>query len=93
MKAQTIALAGVALMAVGLLAMFFIWGYSNDQAKAAGPTPGMSLGAPATVLLGEAFIVTVNADPAPDVEFAGFRSEVLFPGGRAEVHAAGIVRR
>ena len=56
----------------------FAWGHVNpDGAQADGPA--MSLGAPGTVFMGVTFQVTVSADPAPDVEFAGLGSEVLFP--------------
>ncbi|MCH7838146.1 MAG: hypothetical protein IIC26_06520, partial [Chloroflexi bacterium] len=48
-------------------------------AQAAGP--GMSLAAPASVAVGETFTVSINADPAPDVEIAGFGAAVLFPDG------------
>jgi hypothetical protein len=41
----------------------------------------MSLSAPDPVILGETFSLTINADPAPDVEIAGFAAEVLFPAG------------
>ena len=41
----------------------------------------MSLEAPATVSVGATFTLCVNADPAPDVEIAGFSSEVVFPDG------------
>ena len=50
-----------------------------DSAQADGPA--MSLGAPGTVFMGVTFLVTVNADPAPDVEIISFGSEVLFPEG------------
>ena len=50
---------------------------TEDLVKA--KLPGMSLDAPATVFVGETFKVTVLADPAPNVGFAGFQSEVLFP--------------
>ena len=48
-------------------------------AQAAGP--GMTLAAPASVAVGETFTVSINADPAPDVEIEGFGAEVLFPNG------------
>ncbi len=48
-------------------------------AQAAGP--GMTLAAPASVAVGETFTVSINADPAPDVEILGFGTEVLFPDG------------
>ena len=41
----------------------------------------MSLDGPSTVSLGETFILSVNADPAPNVEIGAFGSEVLFPEG------------
>ncbi len=44
-------------------------------------TPGMSLGGPATVLVGDAFTVCVESDPEPAVAVAGFQTEVEFPGG------------
>ncbi len=47
-------------------------------AQAAGP--GMTLAAPANVAVGETFTVSINADPAPDVEIGAFASELLFPG-------------
>ena len=41
----------------------------------------MSLAAPGTVVVGEPFTLTINAAPAPDVEIAGFATEVVFPDG------------
>ncbi|MCH7511118.1 MAG: S8 family serine peptidase [Chloroflexi bacterium] len=45
------------------------------------PGGGMSLNGPTTVSVGKLFTLSVSADPAPDVEIAGFGSEVLFPAG------------
>ena len=72
-----------ALGVVALLAMLlFAWDRAAPEtAQAAGPGPGMSLAAPATVFLGVPFTLTVNTAPAPDVEILSFLSEVLFPDG------------
>ena len=56
-------------------------------AQAAGP--GMSLAAPASVAVGETFTVSIVADPAPDVEIAGFGAAVLFPVGKPRLMAKG----
>lgn len=71
-------LAAMTAVIVALLA--FTGGEASPRTvSAAGP--GMSLAGPATVLVGETFTITVSADPAPDVEIAGFASEVVFPDG------------
>ena len=70
------------LAAVAVVALLLTWDRALPATTSAvGPGPGMSLGAPATVFIGEPFQVTVNADLAPDVEIVYFGSEVLFPVG------------
>ncbi len=76
-----VALGGAALLAV-LVALLFAWNRAAPEtAQAAGPGPGMSLDAPATVFEGLPFTVTISSAPAPDVEIYGFGSEVVFPDG------------
>ncbi|MCH7719053.1 MAG: hypothetical protein IIB21_06245, partial [Chloroflexi bacterium] len=78
-KPRLLAALGL-LAAVAVVALLLTWDRALPKiTHAAGPA--MSLGAPSTVFMGETFIVTVNADPAPDVDIAGFGSEVLFPEG------------
>jgi hypothetical protein len=65
---------GISITAVLMLA----WGHARtDTASADGPA--MSLSVPDPVILDETFSLTINADPAPDVEISGFAAEVLFP--------------
>ena len=72
------ALGVVALLAL-LVALLLTWNRAAPEtAQAAGPGPGMSLDAPGTVGVGEPFTLTINTAPAPDVEIAGFATEVLF---------------
>ena len=78
---------GISLVAV----LAFAWGQVNpDGAQAVAEGPAMSLGAPGAVLMGETFIVTVTAAPAPDVDIAGFGSEVLWIGSNAENPREGL---
>ena len=73
-----VALGVVALLALATL--LFTWNRAKPEpARAAGPGPGMSLAAPATVFEGVPFTLTINTALAPDVEISGFTSEVLFP--------------
>ena len=73
-------IVGLPFMAVMVAVLLLAWGHANqDIARAQGP--GMSLNAPATVFLDQTFVVTIMADPAPDIEFAAFSSEVIFPEG------------
>ena len=74
-----VALGVAALLAV-LVALLFAGNHAAPEtAQAAGPGPGMSLTAPATVFEGLPFTLTISTAPAPDVEISGFGSEVLFP--------------
>ncbi len=74
-----VALGAVALLAL-LVALLFAWNRAAlERAQAAGPGPGMSLDAPATVFEGLPFTLTVSTAPAPDVEIQGFGTEVVFP--------------
>ncbi len=74
---------GVVALGISLVAVLaFAWGQVNpDGAQADAGGPAMSLGAPGIVYMGVTFQVTVTADPAPDVDVAGFGSEVLYPDG------------
>ncbi len=48
----------------------------------AGPVPpGMALGAPAAVPVGQTFQITVAANPAPSVSLAGYQTEIILPPG------------
>ena len=83
---------GVLALGISLVAvMALVWGQVNsDGAQADADGPAMSLGAPAIVYMGETFVVTVTADPAPDVDIAGFGSEVLWVGPDAENPLEGL---
>ena len=72
---------GLIALAISVVAvMAFASGHVNpNSAQAQGPA--ITLDAPGTVFMGVTFLVTVNADPAPDVEIISFGSEVLFPDG------------
>ena len=83
---------GILALGISLVAVLaFAWGQVNpDGAQAVAEGPAMSLGAPGAVLMGETFIVTVTAAPAPDVDIAGFGSEVLWIGSNAENPREGL---
>ncbi len=70
---------GVLALGISLVAVLaLVWGQVNsDGAQADADGPAMSLGAPAIVYMGETFVVTVTADPAPDENIAGFGSEII----------------
>ena len=65
---------------VVLVALFLMWGHV-DREPALAQGPAMSLNAPASVSTGETFTVIIMADPAPDIEVAGFGTEVFFDAG------------
>ena len=71
---------GVLALGISLVAVLaFAWGHVNpDGAQADAEGQAMSLGAPSIGYMGETFIVTVTADPAPDIEIAGFGSEIIW---------------
>ena len=77
---------GVLALGISLVAVLaFAWGQVNPHgAQAVAEGPAMSLDAPGTVFMGVTFQVTMSADPAPDVEFAGFGSEVIWVGPNQE---------
>ena len=83
---------GVLALGISLVAVLaLVWGQVNsDGAQADADGPAMSLGAPGTVFMGVTFQVTVTADPAPDVDIAGFGSEVLWVGPDAENPLEGL---
>lgn len=76
---------GVTLIAAILL---LAWGHARaDIARAAEPGMSLSIGGEEScdaigcrVDPDQPFTITVNADPAPDVELLGFAAELLFPG-------------
>lgn len=77
-----LALIGVAILTVLALAL----GHSTDLGTAHAVGPGMSLAVPGgdctdgkcTVDMTQPFVVTISTNPAPDVELAGFATEVVF---------------
>ena len=72
---------GILALAISVVAVLAFASGQVRPESAQAQGPAMSLGAPGTVFMGETFLVTVNADPAPDVEIVSFGSEVLFPEG------------
>lgn len=93
----TLARLRPALIALGLLAlaaMAFSWGRTGPApVRAAGSAPGMSLAGPATVNVGEPFVLRIQSDPAPIAAPAGFAASVLFAATTSSASDFTITRR
>ena len=64
-------------MALAII-LLLAWGQASSRTVQA-QGPAMSLTGPAQVDVGIPFTISVNADPAPNVDIGGFNTEVLFP--------------
>ena len=93
----TLARLRPALIALGLLAlaaMAFSWGQTGPApVRAAGSAPGMSLAGPATVNVGEPFVLRIQSDPAPIAAPAGFAASVLFAATTSSASDFTVTRR
>ena len=91
----TLARLRPAVIALCLLAaMAFSWGRDGPApVRAEGPAPGMSLAGPASVNVGEPFVLRIQSDPAPIDAPAGFAASVLFAATTSSTVDFTITRR